>query len=99
MSEPNKLRRMFWGIFVAAQLMGVLGVATGSPHGNPLGLVFMMLFLFPGSILCWYAFEMLKIPPVGDMMVRIIVTSFLINLPCWYILLLLVSKVRLRKSE
>jgi len=92
-------RKVFWAMFVLTQFLGSLGAGTGSPHGNPLGLILMMVFLFPGSIVCWYVFEGIGLPPVGNMTTRIILTSFVINLACWYVFGLVVSRVRGKKTH
>lgn len=44
-------QKIYWGVFLLAQVIGTLGVLTGSPHGNPFGLIAAMIFLFPGSTL------------------------------------------------
>jgi hypothetical protein len=89
-------RKVFWGIFAATQLVGMLGVATGSPHGNPLGLVVAMIFLFPGSILGLFILDALAIP-IGYG--GIITASLLINVVCWYALALALRKIRGKKTN
>ena len=54
-------RTMFWGIFAVAQLLSVLSLATGSPHGNPVGLIAATILLFPGGILGLFVLDKLGI--------------------------------------
>jgi hypothetical protein len=53
--------KMFWGMFAVTQLLGSLSLATGSPHGNPIGLAAGMVLLFPGSIFAVFAIDKLGI--------------------------------------
>lgn len=88
-------RKVFWVVFAVTQLVGALGLATGSPHGNPFGLVAMMIFLFPGSILGLWTLDKLGIQ-FGY--VSILASSFLFNIVCWYMLALAITKIRGQKS-
>jgi hypothetical protein len=89
-------RRAFWGIFAVAQLVGTLGVLTGSPHGFAVGLIIAMIALFPGSILCLFLLDFLG---VGVDYGSILVTVLPINLVCWYVAELIIMKIRAKKSE
>ena len=84
-------RKVFWGIFPAAQLVGALGTLTGSPHGNPFGLLVAFIFLFPGSLLCWPLLDRLRIQTTGG---PVIVCSLIVNLFCWYLLDRVIARVR-----
>jgi hypothetical protein len=87
-------RKVFWGIFVVTQLLGALGVATGSPHGNPFGLLIALIFLFPGSLLCLPILDKLAIQTgVGP----IIVVSFLVDIVCWYAFALAATRIQRKK--
>ena len=88
-------RKKFWGIFAATQVMGTLGVLTGSPHGFAVGLVIAAIALFPGSILCLFLLDFLGVD-FGTW--RILVTALPINLVCWYAVRLTVRKIRGEKS-
>ena len=95
--EDGKVnRRVFWGVFAVTQLVGALGLATGSPHGNPFGLVAMLIFWFPGSILGFWTLDKLGIQ-FGY--VSILVSSFLFNTVCWYVLALAITRIRSQKSN
>jgi hypothetical protein len=89
-------QRLFWRIFAVAQLVGVLGVATGGPHGFALGLIIASVALFPGSILCVLLLDFLG---VNFGYGSLLVTSFLINLVCWYAVELAMTKIRGKKPE
>jgi len=70
---------MFWGMFAVTQLLGPLSLATGSPHGNPIGLVAAMVSPFPGSMLGVFALDKLGIQ---DGYIAILVSVVLINIIC-----------------
>jgi hypothetical protein len=88
--------KMFWGMFAVTQLLGSLSLATGSPHGNPIGLVAAMVLLFPGSILGVFALDKLGIQ-AGY--IAILVSAVLFNIICWYGFSLAVNKYSRRKSS
>ena len=87
---------MFWGMFAVTQLLGSLSLATGSPHGNPIGLAAAMVLLFPGSILGVFALDKLGIQ-AGY--IAILVSAVLFNIICWYGFSLAASKYSRRKSS
>jgi hypothetical protein len=89
-------RATFWGIFAATQLLGALGLATGSPHGNPLGLVVAMVLLFPGSILGLLALDRLGINFVYT---SILLSAFPINIVFWYVFALALARIRAKHSR
>jgi hypothetical protein len=89
--ECDMNQRMFWGVFSVTQLLGSLSLATGSPHGNPLGLLAATVFLFPGSILGLFALDKLGIQ-FGY--VSILVSAFLVNVVCWYAFALAITSIR-----
>jgi len=70
---------MFWGMFAVTQLLGPLSLATGSPHGNPIGLVAAMVSPFPGSMLGVFALDKLGIQ---DGYIAILVSVVLITIIC-----------------
>jgi len=70
---------MFWEMFAVTQLLGPLSLATGSPHGNPIGLVAAMVSPFPGSMLGVFALDKLGIQ---DGYIAILVSAVLINIIC-----------------
>lgn len=87
-------RKILWGVIVFAQIVGALGFATGSPHGNPLGLLVAFIFLFPGSLLCWPILDKLAIQTtVGP----VIITSVVVNVTCWLVFALSTARIRGRK--
>jgi hypothetical protein len=89
-------RKTFWGAFALAQIVGSLGVATGSPHGNPSALLLALIFLFPGSLLCWPVLDGLRIQTtVGP----VIIASVLFNVVCWTIAGLSITRIRKAKSS
>jgi hypothetical protein len=88
--------KTFWGVFALTQLVGSLGVATGSPHGNPFGLLLALIFLFPGSLLCWPILDKLAIQTTTG---PVILASFLINVACWYVFALSLATLRRRKAN
>ena len=89
-------RKIFWGEFVFAQIVGALGFATGSPHGNPLRLLLAFIFLFPGSVLCWPILDKIRIQTsVGP----VIITSVVVNAACWFLLAFSIKRIRRRKSN
>ena len=85
--------RTFWGIFAVTQLVGALGLGTGSVHGNPLGLLVGFILLFPGSTLCWLILDKLRVMTTGG---PVITTSFLVNIVCWSALALAITHRRVR---
>jgi len=89
-------RTTFWSIFAATQLFGALSLATGSPHGNPLGLFAAMVLLFPGSILGLLALDRLGI---NFGYVSILLSAFPINIVCWYAFALARDKIRGKRSS
>jgi hypothetical protein len=44
--------KKYWAIFIVVQIVGAIGWATGSPHGNPVGLFLGLTFLFPETVVC-----------------------------------------------
>jgi hypothetical protein len=89
--------KAFWGIFIACQLVGALGFATGgSIHGNPLGLLFAMVFLLPGSILSFLILDKLG---VGTDLGPLLVSCFIFNLVSWSMLALVIKTALGRKSR
>jgi hypothetical protein len=88
--------KAFWVIFGLAQVVGAIGVLTGSSHGNPTGLLFALVFLFPGSVFCLLILETLGI---GTTVGPIMVTSFLINVACWFAVALNVGRLRGKRSS
>ena len=91
--------KAFWTVFGLTQFLGSLGAATGSPHGNPLGLALMMILLFPGSTLCWWVLDVLRLTPTGNMTGRIILTALVINIACWCAFAVVVSKLRGKRTH
>jgi hypothetical protein len=88
--------KTFWGAFALTQLVGSLGLATGNPHGNPFGLLLALIFLFPGSLLCWPILDKLAVHTTTG---PVILVSFLINITCWTIFALLLASLRRRKAN
>ena len=88
--------KMFWGMFAMTQLLGSLSLATGSPHGNPIGLVAAMVLLFPVSILGVFALDKLGIQ-AGY--IAILVSAVLFNITSWYGFSLAANKCSRRKSS
>jgi hypothetical protein len=83
-------------MFAVTQLLGSLSLVTGSPHGNPIGLVAAMVLLFPGSILGVFVLDKLGIQ-TGY--ISILVSAALINIICWYGFSLAAIKYSRRKSS
>ena len=88
--------KRFLIILLIAQVLGVVGLLTGSPHGNPIGLVVALVFLFPGSIASIFILDKLGIQ---SGVAPIVSVSLLVNVVVWLTLALLIRKVRNRKSE
>lgn len=86
---------MFWGLFAVTQLLGSLGLATSSPHGNPVGLIAAMVLLFPGSILGLLALDKLG---VQFGYIAILVSAVTVNIICWCGFSLAAKKYSRRKS-
>jgi hypothetical protein len=69
---------------------------SGSPHGNPIGVIAAFVFLFPGGIASLFILDGLGIQfGVGP----IVSVSLLVNVVVWLPLALLIQKGRNRKSE
>jgi|SRR5215470_5736249 len=83
-------------ILLVAQLVGVAGLMTGNPHGNPAGFIVAFVFLFPGGIASIIVLDWLGIE-IGY--VNIIVCSLLINASVWLPIAILVQKVWRRRTE
>jgi hypothetical protein len=86
----------YWGAFALTQLLGSLSLATGSPHGSPLGLIAATAFLFPGSILGLLALDKLGIQ-FGY--VSILASAFLVNIVCWCAIALAITSIRKKNSN
>ena len=96
MSQRMKWKA-FWGIFIACQLVGALGLATGaSIHSNAFGLLLTLVFLLPGSLLCWVILDKLG---VGTDFGPLLASCFLINLVSWSMLALVIKTALGRKSR
>jgi hypothetical protein len=89
-------RTTFWAIFAATQLLGALSLATGSPHGNPLGLVAATILLFPGSILGMFALDRLGI---NFGYASILLSAFPINIIFWSAFAFALAKIRGKRSS
>ena len=84
-------RATFWSIFAVTQLLGALGLATGSPHGNSLGLFAAMVLLFPGSILGLFALDRLGI---NFGYTSILLSAFPINIIFWCAFAFALARIR-----
>jgi hypothetical protein len=89
-------RKILWGVIGFAQIVGALGFASGSPHGNPLGLLFGFIFLFPGSLLCWPILDKLAILTTGF---PVIITAVVVNVALWLAFAFSTARIRGRKSH
>src|ERR1700745_1997513 len=88
--------KKFLSILLIAQLLGVVGFLTGSPHGNPIGLIAAFVLLFPGGIASIFILDRLGIQ-FG--VAPIVTLSLLVNIVVWLPLAVLIQKARNRKSE
>jgi hypothetical protein len=89
-------RKILWPLFVSAQIVGALGFATGSPHGNAFGLLIALIFLFPGSVLC--------LPILNTMAMQVnvgsvIIASVVVNVAFWFLLAFSITRIRGRRSN
>jgi len=89
-------RRKFWGVFALTQLLGSVSLVTGSPHGNPVGLIAATALLFPGSILGLLVLDKLGIQ-FGY--TSILMSAALVNIICWYCFAVVLRKYSRRKSK
>ena len=76
-------------ILLVAQLVGVAGLMTGNPHGNPAGFIVAFVFLFPGGIASIFILDWLGIH-AGY--VNIIAGSLLVNALVWLPIAMLVQR-------
>jgi hypothetical protein len=53
--------KKFLSILLIAQVLAVVGPLTGSPHGNPIGLIAAFVLLFPGGIASIFILDRLGI--------------------------------------
>jgi len=88
--------KKFLSILLMAQVLGVVGLLTGSPHGNPIGLIAAFVLLFPGGIASSFILDRLGIQ-FG--VLPIVTVSLLVNIVVWFPLAVLIQKARSRKSE
>jgi hypothetical protein len=89
--------KVFWGIFIGFQLVGALGLASGaSIHATPYGLLLTLVFLLPGSLICWVILDSLGI---GTDFGPLLVSCFLLNIVSWSMLALVIKTALVRKSR
>ena len=88
--------RKFLTILLIAQILGVVGLLTVSPRGNPVGLVAAFVLLFSGGIASILILDKLGIQ-AG--VAPIVSVSLLVDVVVWLALVLLIQKVRNRRSE
>ena len=83
----------FWGIFAVVQIAGLLIAIPGSPHTGGFFLVASGVLLLPGSALGPFLLDRLGIS-FGYFSLP--ASALLVNLLCWYLVKLLIDRLRRR---
>ena len=94
--EAEMTLRKLLIILPVAQLVGVVGLMTGNPHGNPAGFIVAFVFLFPGGIASIFLLDWLGLE-VGY--INIILGSLLVNVVVWLPIAMQVHKWRRRRAK
>lgn len=88
-------RTTFWGIFAVVQVAGLLLAIPGSPQSRDLFWVISGILLLPGSALGPFLLDRLGI---SFGYVSLPVSAILVNLLCWFLVKVLLDRLRRKRS-